>query len=203
MKKRMRILLTSLIISKVVIVSVFLYQIEAVPMFTESVAVASENQIDIDNSKSIDENRAVEQAPLPAKGMKSSADGTAEATDIALLKKMESELKEKERFLEKKEKNLEFLQSDITGKIENLTHLRDEIRAEIAKKEADEERKFKHLIKIYSTMKPARAAGLIDKLDLNFAIELLAEMRGDTVGSILSFVNVEKAAQISEGLLKK
>ena len=56
---------------------------------------------------------------------------------------------------------------------------------------------------IYSAMKPVKAASLIEKLDIRLAIKLLSRMKGDTVGGILSFVDVERAAKISEGLIKK
>jgi flagellar motility protein MotE (MotC chaperone) len=95
------------------------------------------------------------------------------------------------------------LQEEINNKITTLTRLRNEIKAEMAKKKTDEEQKLKHLIKIYSAMKPPKAASLIEKLDIKLAIELLSKMKGDNVGSILSLVDVGKAAKISEGLLKK
>jgi flagellar motility protein MotE (MotC chaperone) len=51
-------------------------------------------------------------------------------------------------------------------------------------------------------MKPQIAAGLIEKLELPFAVEMLSRMQGDTVGSILSFVDKEKAAKICQGLVQ-
>jgi len=44
---------------------------------------------------------------------------------------------------------------------------------------------------------------LIEKLDKNLAIELLANMKGDAVGKILSYVDTGKAAAISEGLVRR
>ena len=52
-------------------------------------------------------------------------------------------------------------------------------------------------------MKPQNAAELIEKLDIKLAIELMSKMKGDAVGKILSFVKIEKAAEISEGLVKR
>lgn len=62
--------------------------------------------------------------------------------------------------------------------------------------------KIKHLIKIYSSMKPQHAASLIEKLDLGFSINLLSMMKGEEVGNIFSFMDLEKAAKISEGRAK-
>ena len=80
---------------------------------------------------------------------------------------------------------------------------RDEIRSQMAVQEEVADKKLKHLIKAYSTMKPQKAATLIEKLDMKFAIELLSNMKGDAVGNILSFVDTERAARISEQLARR
>ncbi len=95
------------------------------------------------------------------------------------------------------------IQEEINKKIESLTLLRNEIRTQMNQKKSMENAKLRHLIKAYSAMKPQKAATLIEKLDINFAIELLSKMKGDAVGSILTFVEVGKAAKISEGLAKR
>ena len=94
------------------------------------------------------------------------------------------------------------IQEEINNKIVELTQLRNEIRAEMARKKRIEDKKLKHLVKAYSTMKPQKAASLIEKLDMDLTIELLSKMKGDVVGNILTFVDVDKAAKISEALLK-
>ncbi len=95
------------------------------------------------------------------------------------------------------------IQAEINTKIAVLTQLRNEIRAQMARKKTIEEKKIRHLIKAYSAMKPQKAASLIEKLEIAFATELLSNMKGDVAGNILSFVDVEKAARISEGLAKR
>jgi len=52
-------------------------------------------------------------------------------------------------------------------------------------------------------MKPRKAASLIERLNMDFSVELLSKMKGDVVGNILSFVDIEKAARISEQLAKR
>ena len=73
----------------------------------------------------------------------------------------------------------------------------------MATKKTVQEQKLKHLIKAYSAMKPQKAASLIEKLEITFAIELLSKMKGDAVGNILSFIEIDKAAKISERLAKR
>jgi len=191
MKLIMQILLTSLIIGKIVLGSVFFYEMKFTPLFTETIAIASEPQKD------------PKEAAKPTKKAEPGKPGGEETIDLSLLKKKKTELKEREKYLEKRKMQLVALQDEINKKIASLTRLRNEIKAEMEKKKTNEEKKLKHLIKIYSAMKPVKAASLIEKLDIRLAIELLSKMKGDTVGGILSFVDVEKAAKISEGLIKK
>jgi len=191
MKLIMHILLTSLIIGKIVLGSVFLYEVKFTPLFTETIAIASEPQKD------------PKEVAKPTKKAEPGKQGGEETIDLSLLKKKKTELKEREKYLEKRKMQLVALEDEINKKIASLTRLRNEIKAEMEKKKTNEEKKLKHLIKIYSAMKPVKAASLIEKLDIRLAIELLSKMKGDTVGGILSFVAVEKAAKISEGLLRK
>ena len=81
--------------------------------------------------------------------------------------------------------------------------MRNEIKSMMASKETVEQDKIRHLIKAYSAMKPQKAASLVEKLEITFAIELLSRMKGEAVGNILSFVKVEKAARISEALAQR
>ena len=87
------------------------------------------------------------------------------------------------------------IQEDINNKIAIINQLRNEIRAEMDRKKAVQEKNLRHLKKIYSSMKPQKAASLIEKLDRSFAVELLSSLKGDVVGKILSFVDTEKAAE--------
>jgi flagellar motility protein MotE (MotC chaperone) len=206
MKLLMQTVLSSLIIAKIVLGSIFLYQVEFAPLFTETVAIASEVQKDskgLTKSAGKEPNRVLPALSAPAgKGVEGQA-VEREQINLSLLKKRKAEINEKEKYLEKRQKQLVALQEEINKNIATLTRLRNEIKAEMTRKKAGEAQKLKHLIKIYSAMKPPKAASLIEKLDIKLSIEILSKMKGDTVGRILSFVDVGKAAKISEGLLKK
>ena len=191
MKLLMQTLLVALIMAKIVLGSIFLYQIEFAPLFTETIAIASELKEDPEVKITPDKKAGSGQA------------GGKETIDLNFIKKQNAQLKEKEKYLEQRKIQLVALQEEISNKIAELTRLRNEIKAERTQTKTDEEQKLRHLIKIYSAMKPPKAASLIEKLDIKLAIQLLSKMKGDTVGSILSFVDVGKAAKISEGLLKK
>jgi len=186
MKLRTQILLTFLIVIKLVLGSVFMYRIGVDPFFSDADAIAAEQAKDTEISGKKDEKKAKE-----------------ETIDLNYLISKKLEIEKQEKSVAAKKAELLSIQDEINKKIEKLTELRDEIRAEVAKKKVIEDQKLKHLIKVYSTMKPQNAAELIEKLDIKLAIELMSKMKGDDVGKILSFVKIEKAAEISEGLVKR
>lgn len=215
MKLLTRIFLASLIIVKIVLGSIFIYQVELDPLFLERSAIAAE-----------EEQKDPEGAEKPARpALRDEAGGPARRTaggparhnsggeDESIVKKEEidlnflinkkAELKKEEERLAEKRAELMAIQVEINNKITILTKLRNEIRAQMAQKKTTEDKKLKHLIKVYSAMKPQKAASLIEKLDTKFAIELLSNMKGDIVGNILSFIDTDKAARISEQLVKR
>jgi len=188
MKTRVQILLALLIIVKLVIGSIFMYRAGVFPLFGNSDAFAAEQKKDAENKE--------------LKNDKSEAKAE-ETIDLKFIIQQKAEFEKAEKRISKKKSELLAIQDDINKKIATLTTIRNEIRAEQDKKKAAEEQQFKHLIKVYSAMKPQNAADLIEKLDIKLAIKLLAKMKGDDVGKILSFVKVEKAAKISEGLVNR
>ena len=199
MKLLIMIFLASLIIVKSVLSSIFIYQVEIDPSFLERSAIASEPQQD---SESI-------VKPTPHHETSSEADGenvnsaVEENIDLNFLIKKKAEIEKQEEELVKKRAELKAIQENINNKIAKLTQLRNEIRAQMTIKKTVEEQKLKHIIKAYSAMKPQKAASLIEKMEITFAIELLSKMKGDVVGNILSFIETDKAVRMSEQIAKR
>lgn len=179
MKRSTYIAFAALLVLKIILVSFYLFRVELYPVFWSTNAVAAEKktaaEADTDRPVTVREDKTV---------------------DIAALAQKKAELKTQEE-------DLKAIGNEIDGKIEKLTQLRMEIKNDLAKKETIDGQKMKHLIKVYSAMKPQSAAEVIGKLDKNFAVELLSQMKGETVGAILSFLDREKAARIVEGLAEK
>lgn len=186
MKLRTQILLVFLIIIKLILGSIFMYRVGLDPLSIGAEAIASEHQEDKEVEAQKDENNAKE-----------------ELLDLNFLLKKKSELEAEEERIKKEREKLSSIKEDINVKIGELAQLRDEIRADMAQKEAIKDQKFKHLVKVYSSMKPQSAAGIIEKLDIELAVKLLCKMKGDNVGKILSFVEKDKAAKISIGIVEK
>ena len=181
-----QILLTFLIAVKLILGSVLLYQVGLGSIFMETDAIAA--AIQKDTAEAAEEDAQV---------------GKKDELDLKLLNTKKAALAAEEKRIAVKKAELVAIQKELNNKLEKLTQLRNEIRSEIAGKKAAEAKQLKHLIKVYSAMKPQSAAVLIEKLDKNLAIELLANMKGDAVGKILSYVDTGKAAAISEGLVRR
>ena len=184
MRLLFRIVLAALVTAKILMGSLFIYQVKSDYLSIERSAMASELKKDAEQVMSVDEP-VVEE----------------EKIDLEFLKKKKAELEKQEEEITKKKAELLAIKEDINTKIAELTQLRNEIRAEMENKSSAQEQKLRHIIKAYSSMKPQKAASLIEKLDTSFAIEILSNMKGDIVGSILSFLDTEKAAKISEQLV--
>ncbi len=60
---------------------------------------------------------------------------------------------------------------------------------------------MKHLVKIYSSMKPGAAATLMNNLDTDVAVEVFLGMKGDIAGGILSYMEPVRAAGITQRLV--
>ena len=186
MRRLTQLFITSLIVVKLVLGSMFLYQLDMKTFFSGTDAIASEPDEEPEKS--------------PGEGREITHEGISE---LKIVMKRKAELQEQEQAIENKKAELIAIQEDITQKISELSKIREEILAEITRKKTFEEQKMKHLIKAYSSMKPQVAASLVEKLETDFAVDLLSRMKGDVVGNILSFVDIEKAAKISEGLVKR
>jgi len=120
----------------------------------------------------------------------------------ATLQKRRIELDKEREELDEEWKRLQALKLEIDEKLSRVTEIQSAIQSRVDEKQAVQKTKIKHLIKIYTTMPPKKAAVLIEKLEMDVIMALFSKMKGDNVGQILPYVSPEKAAQISEQLAK-
>ncbi len=151
-------------------------------------------------------------APLPAPGGIAAEVQQADVKHILnSLEKKRQELKVEEDELKKEKERLEALKKEIETKIEELAQIQKKLDETLNQKAQQEnqreqqrlaaiEAKYKHLVKVYTSMKPKTAAALIDKLDMKVVMSLFSRMKGEQIGQILTYVNRDRAAKISEML---
>ncbi|MFH0728891.1 MAG: hypothetical protein V2B19_21460 [Pseudomonadota bacterium] len=130
------------------------------------------------------------------------------------LERKRKALQEDEARIKKERASLDSLKQEIEEKIAELTVVQKKIEEDLSQKAAlasqqekkmedAELQKIKQLVKVYSSMKPKSAAAIVDKMDMNVVFQVFSNMRGEQVGEILSYVNQERAAKISEWLVTK
>ena len=118
------------------------------------------------------------------------------------------------KILGQEKKELEVFEEQIDEKLESLKILKKQIEEDVVnltkkktlkeqEKEAAYEAKIGRLVKMYAGMKPKSAAQIVDKMNLEVAQEIFLRMREASASQILSFVDSEKAAKISERLAFK
>ena len=109
-------------------------------------------------------------------------------------------LRKEKRRLQRRKASLEELEKRLDEKLAREKELKAKLEQILKEAEVMKDEKIKHLVDVYSNMQPEQAAKVLETLDKNIAVKILAGMRGRTAGEILSFVEAEKAARLSEQL---
>ena len=167
----------------------------------------AEEKADADNSEEGDgseENPCPEcpECPDPAKVV------------LRGLEEKKTEVDKAYKALQEERKQLQAFEEQIDEKLENLNALKEQIKEDLAtlekkksQKEQDEEAAYEarigRLVKTYAGMKPKNAAAIVNTLNLEVAQEIFLRMREASASQILSFVDSQKAAKISERLAFK
>lgn len=110
-------------------------------------------------------------------------------------------LRQKDERLKARELELRELERQVQDKIKRLEEVEASIKSDLASYKFVSSERVKHLVKIYSSMKPNAAATLMNNLDTDVAVEVFLGMKGDIAGSILSYMEPVKAAGITQRLV--
>ena len=105
--------------------------------------------------------------------------------------------------LEIREAALRILEEDLIKKVEELKELRKQAIASIEPEENRQKADIGTLIIFYQSMKPKAAAGLLEKLPLQLASDVLGAMKGRQAGKILNVMNSDRAVLISRRMARK
>ncbi|MGL4209056.1 MAG: MotE family protein [Candidatus Adiutrix sp.] len=154
------------------------------------------------------------------------AGGQAPATSgdlgaLATLRAREINLAQQEAMLNSKSEALSTLEAELNRRlmtieatrtdIENMTKRNEDILAE-QKALREEQRKddealkdarIQHLVVAYRGMKPEQAGNLVNSLDDDVAVAILAAMPGRNAGQILAFVVPDKAARLTRAISER
>lgn len=146
---------------------------------------------------------AVEQAEQPQEPQ-AAPETQAPPQDGAILPRSQNSqsLQAREEELRRKEQSLQALEKQIDEKLLRLQKLETNLTQLITQAEEIKDKKLRHLIDVYSNMKAQQAATVIETLNEDIAVKILAGMRGRQAGEVLTYVKAEKAARLTERLTK-
>ncbi|MCA1944735.1 MAG: hypothetical protein LDL30_05560 [Desulfovibrio sp.] len=111
-------------------------------------------------------------------------------------------LRERREELERRELALKTLEQQVDAKLAQLQETQAKLEQMLTEAKETRDAKLRHLIDVYTNMKAKQAAAVIETLNEEIAVKILAGMRGRQAGEILTFVQAEKAAKLSERLTR-
>lgn len=97
----------------------------------------------------------------------------------------------------KRETALKALESKVQKDVDSLEVTQKTIQNQIDKMEKVAEDDILHLVEMYKTMKPKKAAEIFDSMDPGFAAGFLRQMDSTQAGLIMSEMSARKSYQIS------
>ncbi|EFL50677.1 conserved hypothetical protein [Solidesulfovibrio fructosivorans JJ]] len=104
--------------------------------------------------------------------------------------------------LDQREQALNQLQADLDARVAKLKNMENNIKKMLQEAKGVKDQKLKHLIDVYSNMNAKQAAKVLETLDNNIAVRILAGMRGRQAGDILNNMEAKKAAGLTEMLTR-
>jgi len=104
--------------------------------------------------------------------------------------------------LKRREQELITLQQQMQTRLEELKRVETNVQGLLNKATTKQDSHFKHLIDVYANMKPKKAALVLADLDERISVKILAGLEADQAGQILTYMQTEPAARLSELLSK-
>ncbi len=107
------------------------------------------------------------------------------------------ELLDREAELSSREAELVALEVVLKDRLERLEASHTALKTISDKLDASATQDISHLVKMYSSMKPKKAASIFDKMDPAFAAGFIREIEGARAGLILSEMNIQQSYRVS------
>lgn len=148
--------------------------------------------------------RQAQAAGLIGNSSTPSANATAEEQKCpdAVDPKLRETLERRQSELDHRQEELNAMESRVNDKLEEMQALEGRIKMMLKDAQTLQDEKLRHLVDVYTNMKPKQAAQVLETLNEQTAVRILAAMRGRQAGEILTNVTPEKAGRLSEMLTK-
>ena len=119
------------------------------------------------------------------------------------IEKKNRELKRREEELRIKELRIKAIEAKVSKDLEKIEKGISESKQQIGIQDEKTKENVEALVKVYSSMKPEEAANLIEAIDDDLALRIVAGMKSKIAGKVLSKLDVKVAKRISETLAGK
>lgn len=123
-----------------------------------------------------------------------------EIEQAVALKAREEALNEQEKQLAGREQEAEAVKKEVDEKLTKVTTTQADIQNKLQGLTGVQDKQFKNLVKIYSTMSASKVAPLLDTMDEPSAVKILRAMKYDAVAKIIPKLEKERAVRISKQL---
>ncbi len=121
---------------------------------------------------------------------------------LGKLRSVKEKLDAKALALDARQHAIEQAEAVMKKKVVGLEAVLARVQDVLQQQQKLKNKKIKHLAAVYDSMKPAKAAPIISRMDISTAISMLAQMDTRKVGKILAFLSPEKAVRISQRLVR-
>jgi flagellar protein FlbB len=98
-------------------------------------------------------------------------------------------LMEKESALNLKEQEMKKMSAKLDSRMKELEEKRKSLESSISADNKVNDERYKKMLKLYKSLQPEEAAGLIDKLDEDTAMEMLNRMDTKTAAKLVPYLN--------------
>lgn len=146
------------------------------------------------------EQEPVDQSQLVAQASPSDSEQvpSGDLGHLRTLIQRDRELKLREQELLKLEKEIEQKNAEIDKRIQELEKIRTDIAEKLKSQVESDSKKIDQLVEVYSVMRPAQAAKVLEDLEEDLAVQVLGKMKKKNAADILNLMNVEKAKKFTE-----
>jgi flagellar motility protein MotE (MotC chaperone) len=121
---------------------------------------------------------------------------------LSLLEKERQTLQTREQAVATKEEQLQVLKGEVEARLRELNAIQQRAMEFLEEEKRMQGEQNRHLVATLEAMPPDRAGKLLEKMDDEVAVQLLRRIKGKEAGAILSLLTPEKAARLSQLLLK-
>lgn len=111
-------------------------------------------------------------------------------------RKKQLDLREEE--LNRLEAELQKQKAELDARLKQLEDTRASISTVLQERSVKDEEKVETLVQMYSNMKPAQAAKILESMDEDLAVEIVGRMKKKSAAEIMNLMKPEKAQVFSE-----